>query len=187
MRRTFDAMDSEIFVRRCEELQCAGLALQVFGNHPKYGFDPSYTAALHLLHSLHLSHPLEDTVTASALFKIYNHPSISSSLPACAMLVHACLVHRTDGRAQAVVDALLPALQKLCHDTPGRVGRDLTGLRVRSRSGEKLWTGLALIKIRKILKEEGKEYKWASSAIRKFKRGFSQEFPALHGRERQRR
>lgn len=167
---------------RCEELNCAGLALQVFGNHPKYGFNlSSYTGALQLLHSLHIAHPLEDTITASALFKVYNHPPISSSLPACAMLVYACLKHRTDDRAKAVADALLPALRRLCSDTPPGEAREPAGPLMRARFDQKpkIWMRGALKRIERILKKEGKGYRWVSDAIEKFKPNDVDDIPML--------
>jgi len=180
LRKSFDEKDSEIFVRRCQELKCAELALRVFGNHPKYGFDlSSYIGALQLLHSLHIAHPLEDTITASALFKVYKHPPITSSLPACAMLVSACLQHRTDDRATAVVDALLPALRKLCSNTPPWEAREPAHSRMRARFEEKpkIWMRESLKMIETVLKKERKGYRWASGAIEKFKPSYNEESP----------
>lgn len=86
------------------------------------------------------------------------------------MLVSACLKHRTDDRARAVLEALLPALKKLCSDTPARAAREPKDPRMTTDVEEKpkMWMRAALKKIRRILKEDGKEYQWVSNAIIKF-------------------
>ncbi|KZP20975.1 hypothetical protein FIBSPDRAFT_673103, partial [Athelia psychrophila] len=89
MRKSFDKADSELFMRRCEELNCAPLALSVFSDHPKYGIQLSHLAGLQLVHALHLTQPLASTVTASALLKAAGFPGPESDLPACAMMVSA--------------------------------------------------------------------------------------------------
>lgn len=76
---------------RCEELDCAPLALAVFSDHPKYGVPLSRLAGLQLMHALHLTHPLASTITAAALIKAAGFPGPEADLPACAMLVSASL------------------------------------------------------------------------------------------------
>jgi hypothetical protein len=164
---------------RCEELNSPLLALCVFSNHPKYGFPLSTDlAALQLIHSLYLDHPLRETITASALIKVNDLTPISSSLPGCAMLVAACLhsdTHSTepkDPRARELANSLLPVLQNLCAVTPSDTWTEL-GINDRRRFEEKpkIWTVDALRTIERVLKEEGKaEYKWVRKALMKFGR-----------------
>jgi hypothetical protein len=212
MQRSFSAKDSELFVRayhlrytilkfiqlragRCEELNCPLLALRVFSNHPKYAFPlSSNLAALQLLHSLHLTQPLQETITASALFKVNNLPQASSSLTACALLVAACLhshSHPTrpkDPRARELADTLLPVLKTLCMEIPLYVAREPSGRRMRAKFEErpKIWTVGALRRIKRIFAEEGRggEFKWLDKALRKFARGGVEKvLPALSAPE----
>lgn len=76
-----------------------------------------------------------------------------------------------DDRAQAVADALLRTLKKLCSDTPASGARDPIDPKTRAlfREKPKVWMRAALKKIERILKKEGKEYGWVSDAIRKFR------------------
>jgi len=169
--RTFRNIDAEVFARRCEDLNCPLLALRVFSNHPKYAFPlSSNLAALQLVHSLHLKYPLQETITASVLFKVSKLP-ITSSLPGCAMLVSACLhSHRSidkDPRARKLADTLLPLLQELCAKTPA-----FTWLGTKMFEGRpKVWTVCALKRILSVLNKEGKrkEYDWVELAYEKFR------------------
>jgi hypothetical protein len=90
-RREFGPEIGEAFVRRCEELTCPRLALQVFGDHSKYALPLSLPAARHLLHSLHSKHPVQYTIAASALYRVYNLPPVSTDLVSCSLLASACL------------------------------------------------------------------------------------------------
>jgi hypothetical protein len=80
-----------MFIGRCEELTCPRLALQVFGDHSKYVLSLSLPAARHLLHSLHSDHPVQYTIAASALYKVYGLRPVSTDLISCALLASACL------------------------------------------------------------------------------------------------
>ena len=105
---------------RCEELRCPQLALQVFSDHPKYGFDlSSPTAARHLLHSLHIQHPLSSSITLVALYKLYDLPPISQDLVTCSLLTSACYNDNTQA-SLVVAKSLVPELKKLLQEkSPG--------------------------------------------------------------------
>ena len=202
MQRSFRRTDAEVFVRtyiqlstyfcnndlcntgRCQELNCPLLALRVFSNHPKYAFPLSTNlAGLQLIHSLHLLHPLQETITASALFKTNNLSPVTSSLPACAMLVSACFHNQGDPRAKELADTLLPLLQNLCAHTPVHMWLG-SGLSWRFQFGDqpKVWTFHALRRIERALKKQGKgeEYTWIRKAMQKFRTEDQRiPFPAL--------
>jgi len=93
-RREFGPEVGEAFVRRCEELTCPQLALQVFGDHSKYSLPLSLPAARHLLHSLHSKHPIQDTIAAASLYGVYKLPPVSTDLISCSLLASACLKGR---------------------------------------------------------------------------------------------
>ena len=159
---------------RCEQLNCSLLALHVFSNHPKYAFPlASNQAALQLLHSLHLRHPLQETIIACALFKVNNLTPITSSLPGCAMLVSACLLHRRrspeDPRARELANIFLPVLKNLCAATPAFKANEPG--RPMFEGKPNLWMLHALRSIQSLL-EEGKaqEHRWVGKALLKFRR-----------------
>ncbi|GLB38925.1 hypothetical protein LshimejAT787_0600870 [Lyophyllum shimeji] len=112
----FDAAFSEAFVRRCEELSCPLLALQVFGDYAKYNLPLSLAAARHLLHSLHAKHPLEATVTAAALYPVYGLPPVERDAVSCALVMAACF---RDGSTKALkaAEGMLPQLEKTLRET----------------------------------------------------------------------
>ncbi|KAI0077608.1 hypothetical protein K474DRAFT_1661542 [Panus rudis PR-1116 ss-1] len=159
-RREFTPRICEAFVRRCEELHCPQLALKVFSDHPKYGFDlSSPVAARRLLHSLHVEHPLSDTITLTALYKVYNLPPISSDLVATAMLTSACFKAGTP-ESITVAKSLLPSLQKLLQETDPKAMEYPQDWKERSRTKEKTWLTWSLNKIEKALKNQGEEFDW---------------------------
>ncbi|THH31419.1 hypothetical protein EUX98_g2758 [Antrodiella citrinella] len=155
---------AEDFVRRCEELGSPQLALQVFTDHPKYGLDlATLPAARRLLHSLHVEHPLADSITVSALYKIYNLPPISSDLVSCAMLASACFKHNTP-ESVAVANELVPSLRALLERTPPQgmtlpVKEDKAA-RARTEAKEKAWLAWTLGKIEKALAKQGEDFAW---------------------------
>ncbi|EMD39712.1 hypothetical protein CERSUDRAFT_150376 [Gelatoporia subvermispora B] len=155
----FSPEDAEALVRRCEELDCPKLALQVFGDHPKYGMDlSSAKAARHLLHSLHQSHPLEDTMLLVALWNIYKLPPISSDLISCAMLTSTCFKHGSQ-ESLLIANEMLPHLQKLLAETaPTSV--QYPERRVAQPEKEKAWLTWTLTKIQKALSKQGAEHEW---------------------------
>ncbi|KIJ14845.1 hypothetical protein PAXINDRAFT_99891 [Paxillus involutus ATCC 200175] len=97
--KSFSALEAEMFVRRCEELECPLLALKVFGDHPKYGFGlTSFSAARNLLHSLYEKYPVENTVAAASLFGVYKLPPVTSE-PACSAMLYAACVRSKNRNA----------------------------------------------------------------------------------------
>ncbi|KAI0684566.1 hypothetical protein BC835DRAFT_1389278, partial [Cytidiella melzeri] len=116
-RQQFTPNIAEAFVGRCEELRCPTLALKVFSDHSKYGFDLNHLpAARHLLHSLHVEHPLEKSIVLSALYGVYKLPAISSDLVSCAMVTAACFKAKTE-ESLVIAQALVPELKDLLEKT----------------------------------------------------------------------
>ncbi|KAF6756446.1 hypothetical protein DFP72DRAFT_894337 [Ephemerocybe angulata] len=109
--RTFTALFSESFVRRCQELACPRLALQVYGDYAKYNLRLTLPAARQLLHSLHRL-DISELMTASALYGLYNLPAAAQDYVSCAIIVNACLRNGSED-ANAIAQALLPHLRKL--------------------------------------------------------------------------
>ncbi|KAI0927540.1 hypothetical protein AcV5_008052 [Taiwanofungus camphoratus] len=163
-KRRFDQKHAEAFVRRCEELHCPTLALKVFSDHPKYGFDLcSQTAARRLLHSLHVEHPLQDSITLAALFRIYNLPPISSDLVSCAMLTSACFKHGTR-QSLAIAHEMVPHLKGLLEKVePQTMQLSRESMeRAKNTEKEKTWLAWTLTKIEKALQKEGSDCSWLS-------------------------
>lgn len=159
-RREFTPRMAEAFVRRCQELGCPTLALKVFADHPKYGFDlTSPQAARSLLHALHTKHPLEDTITLSALYGAYKLPAISSDLVSCAMLTSACFKANTP-ESLTVADALVPSLQKMLAKTNPKKMEYPTDPAKRVQLKERAWLTWTLTKIEKALSKQDKPMDW---------------------------
>lgn len=165
-------MSSISHTGRCVELESPDLALRVLTDHPHYGLSAqSYKGALHLIHALHLSHPLSDTITAAALLKVNHHPETTASLPACAMLTYAALKNvGADPRAKDLAEALLPALRKLCSSAdPEEISKErFEGVGVGVGQPHK-WAVDSLKSIEEHLRGEGKVVKWLEDARGKFK------------------
>lgn len=184
MRRAFRTVDAEVFARRCEDLECPLLALRIFSNHSKYAFPiSSDLAGLQLIHSLHLKYPLQETITAAALFELYKLKPITSSLPGCAMLVSACFYSKnpsaeedhqtptpstttTDLRGKQLADALVPLLRSLCAETPPFKAKGDGKLKPERKL--EVWLVGALTRIEKGFEKEGSEREWIRNAIEKF-------------------
>ncbi|KDQ60487.1 hypothetical protein JAAARDRAFT_68008 [Jaapia argillacea MUCL 33604] len=121
MGKVFTQTHAEQFVRRCEELKCPTLALDVFSDKVKYGLSlTQLPTARRLLHSLHLTTPLSNTIALSALFSLYKLPPISKDLVSCSMLMSACYKyanskkeHRDKQSALVVAKSLVPSLEGL--------------------------------------------------------------------------
>ncbi|GBE85250.1 hypothetical protein SCP_0704370 [Sparassis crispa] len=163
-KRKFNPQNVELFVRRCEELKCPTLALQVFSDHPKYGFDlSSLTAARRLLHSLHVEHPLQYTITLSALFRVYKLPVVSSDLLSCAMLTSACFKHGTH-QSLAIASEMVPHLMTLLEKVePETMQLPRESMERAKESGkEKAWLAWTLNKIEKALQTKGQDHAWLS-------------------------
>ncbi|ESK81966.1 hypothetical protein Moror_15383 [Moniliophthora roreri MCA 2997] len=89
--RGFDDEFGGLFVARCEQLSASTLALQVFGNHAKYGVPLTLPAARHLLHSLHATRPLEDVLVAAKLYEVYELGSVEKDVTSNALLLSAAV------------------------------------------------------------------------------------------------
>ncbi|KAF8960433.1 hypothetical protein BDZ97DRAFT_1665763 [Flammula alnicola] len=103
---------AEAFVRRCQELQCPPLALEVFGNYAKYDIRLNLEAAQWLVHSLYISHPLEKLMIATALYPVYNLPPVSEDLASASMVAAACYKHKTP-ESLSVAEALRPKINAM--------------------------------------------------------------------------
>jgi len=162
-RRVFTEKCAEAFVRRCEELKCPTLALKVFSNHTKYGFDlSSIQAGRHLLHSLHVEHPIQETITLAALYKVYNLPAISSDLISCAMLTSACFKEGSE-QSLVVAKAMVPSLREMLEKTDAKewaLVEKGQPERARLEVKEKAWLAWTLAKIEKALSKQGEEFEW---------------------------
>ncbi|TFK33404.1 hypothetical protein BDQ12DRAFT_715881 [Crucibulum laeve] len=110
--REFNDQISEDFVRRCEELSCPLLALEVFGDFSKYNLRLTLPGARQLIHSLQNQHPLEKVMAVTALYSVYQLPPISGDLISCAMVISACFKHGSNDSI-VVGKALLPALHQM--------------------------------------------------------------------------
>lgn len=145
---------------RCEELHCPTLALSVYADHPKYGVDLTEQGARRLLHSLHVEHPLNDSVLLMALRNVYNLPPISNDLVSCAMFVSACFKAGTP-ESLVIARALIPPLQTLLKKvSPRSLKYPPRGQRTQAADREKVWLTWTLTKIEKALKTQGEEWKW---------------------------
>ena len=120
-------------------------------------------AARRLLHSLHVQHPLSDSITLSALYKVYNLPALSSDLVSCAMLTSACFKNNSP-EAVTVAKGLVPNLRKLLESTPPEQmalpAMENKALRARTEEKEKAWLAWTLAKIEKALQKQGEEFSW---------------------------
>jgi hypothetical protein len=105
------------FTGRCEELGAQSLALQVFGNYARFNVSLDLVSGRQLLHSLSRAFPIEDVMTASALFNLYGIPPVSQDLVSCSIIVQACLRHNSP-HSNAIAEALIPHLRQLKEKTP---------------------------------------------------------------------
>ena len=158
--RAFDASFSELFVRRCEELRCPQLAVDVYGAYAKYGVPLSLPAGRQLLHSLHLQHPLSTTLTAAALYPVYNLPPVSEDLVSCALLTTACFHHAHVAKSG---EGLSPKSQKAALKAAQEIAPQLEALlrapaTVESDKQNK-WVTWSLKKIDAALKGVGEKRK----------------------------
>ncbi|KAF8630809.1 hypothetical protein AX15_002711 [Amanita polypyramis BW_CC] len=110
--RDFDSHFSELFVRRCEKLSCPLLALEVFGNYAKHNLKLTLPGARQLLHSLHVEHPIDKVIAASALYSVYSLTPIAQDLVSCSMLISACLKNGSKDSLK-VARTLVPHLRRM--------------------------------------------------------------------------
>ncbi|KAG6828319.1 hypothetical protein H0H92_008382 [Tricholoma furcatifolium] len=101
---------SELFARRCEELNCPLLSLKVYGDFARYNVPLPLPAARQLIHSLHTKYPLENVMTAAALYDVYNLPAASEDVVSASMIAAACFKHNTH-HSLAVANAIVPQIQ----------------------------------------------------------------------------
>jgi hypothetical protein len=142
---------------RCDELECPDLALDVFGNHSKYGFPlASVAVARQLMHSLHLKHPLASSVTLMALYPAYNLPPISTDLVSSTMLATACLSQESK-QSKVLMDVLLPSIKHLLKSTPPTPPSKPIR---HSEDRERFWLARTLAKIEEALQKQGRDYQW---------------------------
>lgn len=154
--RVFRDSNSELFIRRCEQLDCPQLALTVFGNYAKYNMPLTLTGANQLLHSLHLDHPIETLVTAAALYPVYGLPPAGTVLTSASLLAAAYVrVHeQKDAARKAQLEArntlleLRTGLEALIakHGSLKKIRK-----RMDSRNRESAWTLWSLDKVDKAL------------------------------------
>ncbi|KIM38013.1 hypothetical protein M413DRAFT_448055 [Hebeloma cylindrosporum] len=138
------------FTRRCQELQCPHLALELFGNFAKYNVHLNLEAGQWLIHSLYVLHPLEQVLVATRLFTAYNLPPISKDLPTASMVAAACYKHGTP-EALDVARALRPEIRKMVK----RAKLSKAGT-LEERKKNK-WVSWSLQKVNKAAKRLGEE------------------------------
>ncbi|TFK23007.1 hypothetical protein FA15DRAFT_493176 [Coprinopsis marcescibilis] len=139
---------AESFVQRCQELDASQLALTVFGNYSKYNVSLTLPAARRLLHSLHSKHSIQDLMTASALYAIYDLPPVNQDFVSCAIIVAACLRKNT-AHSNVIAEALIPSLRQMKLET--RIDKQDTYNR------ENVWLRSAISEINGTLCTRGKE------------------------------
>ncbi|KAG6897485.1 hypothetical protein C0992_001090 [Termitomyces sp. T32_za158] len=110
--RKFNGSFSELFVRRCEELHCPLLALEVYGNFAKYNVPLTLPGARQLLHSLHQKHSIEAVLTAASLYDVYSLPSVSEDLVSASLVASACFQHNTE-HSLSIAGVLVPQIKHM--------------------------------------------------------------------------
>ncbi|KAL1667326.1 hypothetical protein GGF50DRAFT_112383 [Schizophyllum commune] len=110
--REINATISELFIRRCHELQSPALAVKVFGDFGRYGVPLTLEGGRTLLYSLLLYDSIPNIVAVTTLYKVYDLPPLASDLVSCSILVAACHKHG-DADAQVVAETLTPFLKDL--------------------------------------------------------------------------
>lgn len=154
--RVFKDSNSELFIRRCEQLDCPQLALTVFGDYAKYNMPLTLTGANQLLHSLHLNHPIETLVTAAALYPVYGLPPAGTVLTSASLLAAAYVrVHEQKDAARKEQPEGRNTLLELRTGLDALIGKhgSLKKIRKRmdSRNRESVWTRWSLDKVDKAL------------------------------------
>ncbi|KAH9478045.1 hypothetical protein JR316_0010282 [Psilocybe cubensis] len=79
---------AEVFARRCQELTCPRLALDVFGNFPRYQLALTIPAGQYLVQSLAVHDPKQLPI-ALALFSAYKLPPLAEDLTTAAIVAGA--------------------------------------------------------------------------------------------------
>jgi len=141
---------AEEFVRRCEQLGCQPLALEVFGNYAKYNITLTPNAGRWLIHSVHVLHPLKDLLITASLFSVYNI-SLAEDLVSASMFTAACFKHNTP-QSRAVAGFLLPEIRKMVEEK-----KFTTQLSDVERNRQLKWVDWSLKKINKFVKKSSGE------------------------------
>ncbi|TRM59519.1 hypothetical protein BD626DRAFT_408761 [Schizophyllum amplum] len=110
--RDINGTISDLFVRRCHELQCPALAVKVFGDFGRYGMPLTLEGGRTLLYSLLLHDSISNIVAVTTLYKVYDLPPVATDLVSCSILVAACRQHG-DKDAENVAETLMPFLRNL--------------------------------------------------------------------------
>ncbi|KAJ7597270.1 hypothetical protein C8J56DRAFT_851366 [Mycena floridula] len=151
---------SELFVRRCEELHCPLLALKAFGDYPKYGVNLTLRGAQQLLHSLHMEYPIENVMTASALYHVYGLPPIANDLVSCSLLMAACWKTNSP-ESLAIAQQLGPHLRHLLQQQDPSTMTVSNNPVERAKDKPRVWAKWCLKKIDKALAHGGTQRaKW---------------------------
>ncbi|KIJ08936.1 hypothetical protein PAXINDRAFT_102401 [Paxillus involutus ATCC 200175] len=174
--KSFNALEAEMFVRRCEELECPLLALKVFGDHPKYGFGlTSFSAARNLLHSLYEKYPVENTVAAASLFGVYKLPPVTSD-PACSAMLYAACIRSKKKKAGLLGRDLRLPLKELLEKTKPFAEPKGSIVRTLYSTKPDIWLLEALRDIKETKREQGRGTWWITEWICK---GEGRELPPL--------
>ncbi|KAF8438939.1 hypothetical protein L210DRAFT_3481073 [Boletus edulis BED1] len=182
--KSFTSLDAEMFVRRCEELDCPLLALKVFGDHPKYSLAfSSFPAARNLIHSLYQKYPLENVIAAVSLFGLNNLSPVTEDPASSAMLYAACLRSKNK-HASLLGRDIRVALQKLLGETESYPERKEKILRARHSNKPDIWLLEALRDIKKSKSDEGRGSWWITEWMA---RGEGRVLPPLAERRYQAR
>jgi hypothetical protein len=130
----------------------------VFGDYSKYNLSLTLPGARLLLHSLHVEHPIDTVITASALYSIYSLTPVSQDLASCAMFISACFKYNSKDSVK-VANALVPHLQELLKNTkPITVSANPTE---KALNKPNVWIKWALKKVDKALfVKNGQREEW---------------------------
>lgn len=153
-----------ILSARCNSLHCPGLALKVFSNRPKYGFDLSLDAAQIILHCLHRWQRHKDIITFTTLYSIYNLPPVASDLVSNALLLKA-LVRNPTNPSAAMAKAMLPLLQRSLERTDPR-SMTIQPNDPRLSNKKRTWLAFALKSIEARLQAQRVEHEWLTKWMR---------------------
>lgn len=99
-------------------------------------------------------------MTASALYGVYELPSIADDLPSCAMFVSACLKHNSP-ESLLVAEAMKGRLRELLEETKEGKMKVSPDPLERNKDKSKVWVMWSLKKVDKaIYKRKGKREAW---------------------------
>jgi hypothetical protein len=112
------------------------------------------------MHSLHVEHPIDTLITASALYSVYGLTPVAQDLVSCSMLVSACFKHNSTDSLK-VANELLPHLEEMLKKTkPLKVSHNPTA---KALDKPRVWVKWALKKVDKALYvKNGERADWLS-------------------------